>query len=95
LPHVLQSITVHQVAVADSRFVDITPSRTAMRPFLGLNLNLSSRSSRFLTGTQEKHVTKMILNDYLLMVTGKETVLREDKTVGTLLLTIDASNSCG
>ena len=66
-----------------------------MRPVLGLNLGLFSRSSRFLTGTQEKHVMKSILNDYLLMITGERTVLRDDKTVGTLLLTSGSSNSWG
>jgi hypothetical protein len=64
-----------------------------MRPVLGLNLDLFSRSSRFLTETQEKHVMKSILNDYLLTITGERTVLRDDKTVGTLLPTSGASNS--
>jgi hypothetical protein len=65
-----------------------------MQPIPGLNLDLFSRSSHFLTETQEKHVTKLILIDYLLMITEEETVLREDKTVATLLLTrMDESNS--
>jgi hypothetical protein len=63
-----KSVTLDKLSNEQSKFAANLTSQTKNTKFPGLNIDLLTHFSRLLTGKQQKHITNIILDDYLQVI---------------------------